>query len=63
MSDVEAKAAVAGEDTDLTSPAGDDPLNWSPRKKIIILLIVSLCAFLADFGSSLGAGTLISQST
>lgn len=45
-------------------PGGDpnDPLNWSQSKKNTILLIVSATAFLADFGSSMGAVTSVVQS-
>lgn len=40
----------------------NDPLNWSQSKKNTILLIVSATAFLADFGSSMGAVTSVVQS-
>ncbi|KAF2721797.1 MFS general substrate transporter [Polychaeton citri CBS 116435] len=40
----------------------DDPLNWSTRKKHTILFLISAIAFLPDFGSSMGAVTLIPQS-
>ena len=45
-------------------PSSDvnDPLNWSQSKKMSILLVVSATAFLADFGSSMGAVTSIVQS-
>ena len=45
-------------------PSSDvnDPLNWSQSKKMIILLVVSATAFLADFGSSMGAVTSVVQS-
>ena len=39
----------------------DDPLNWSKRKKNTILAVISAIAFLPDFGSSLGAVTLLPQ--
>lgn len=38
-----------------------DPLNWSSFKKHLILLVVSLTAFLPDYGSATGAVTLIPQ--
>lgn len=44
------------------SSDGNDPLNWSQSKKTAILLIVSATAFLADFGSSMGAVTSVVQS-
>jgi hypothetical protein len=39
----------------------NDPLNWSPAKKHVILLIVSFAAFLPDYGSATGAVTLLPQ--
>ena len=44
------------------SSDGNDPLNWSESKKTAILLVVSTTAFLADFGSSMGAVTSVVQS-
>lgn len=41
----------------------NDPLNWSSFRKHLILFIVSLTAFLPDYGSATGAVTLIQQST
>lgn len=48
----------------IPQPSNDpnDPLNWSQSKKNVILLIVSATAFLADFGSSMGAVTSVVQS-
>ncbi|KAK5120793.1 hypothetical protein LTR85_005859 [Meristemomyces frigidus] len=43
------------------SDSADDPLNWSSRKKHVVLTVISIMAFLPDFGSSLGAVTLIPQ--
>lgn len=40
----------------------NDPLNWSPTKKTRILLVISVTAFLPDFGSSMGAVTSVVQS-
>ena len=39
-----------------------DPLNWTARKKMAILMTVSATAFIADFGSSTGAVTSVVQS-
>jgi hypothetical protein len=39
----------------------DDPLNWSWGKKHLILLVVSMTAFLPDYGSATGAVTLQDQ--
>ena len=49
----------------IPQPSNDpnDPLNWSQSKKNITLLIVSATAFLADFGSSMGAVTSVVQSS
>lgn len=40
----------------------NDPLNWSQTRKMTILLVVSATAFLADFGSTMGAVTSVVQS-
>ena len=40
----------------------DDPLNWTQSKKNVILMVISATAFLADFGSSMGAVTSVVQS-
>ncbi|KAM5452121.1 hypothetical protein MaudCBS49596_003474 [Microsporum audouinii] len=39
----------------------DDPLNWSAARKWTILLIISFAAFLPDYGSAVGAVTLLPQ--
>ncbi|EDN02799.1 conserved hypothetical protein [Histoplasma mississippiense (nom. inval.)] len=39
-----------------------DPLNWSWARKHLILIIVSMTAFLPDYGSATGAVTLLPQS-
>ena len=39
----------------------NDPLNWSWRKKHTTLFIIVIVAFLADFGSSIGAVSLLPQ--
>lgn len=36
----------------------DDPLNWTWRKKHIILFVIAVAAFLPDYGSATGAVTL-----
>lgn len=43
------------------SNSPNDPLNWSPFRKHLILIIISLTAFLPDYGSATGAVTLIPQ--
>jgi len=40
----------------------NDPLNWSWRMKHIILFVIAATAFLPDYGSAVGAVTLIPQS-
>lgn len=40
----------------------DDPLNWSPRKKLLILSIIGYIAFLADFVGGTAIITVIPQS-
>lgn len=40
----------------------NDPLNWSWRKKHLILFVISATSFLPDYGSATGAVTLIPQS-
>ncbi|KAL9603196.1 MAG: hypothetical protein Q9179_002297 [Wetmoreana sp. 5 TL-2023] len=47
----------------IPQPSDDpnDPLNWSQRKKNIVLAVVCACTFLPDYGSVTGAVTLIPQ--
>lgn len=47
----------------IPQPSDDpnDPLNWSVRKKHIILFVVAAAAFLPDYGSATGAVTLEAQ--
>ncbi len=40
----------------------NDPLNWLSTKKMTMLLVISVTAFLPDFGSSMGAVTSVVQS-
>jgi hypothetical protein len=39
-----------------------DPLNWSSWRKHITLIVISMTAFLPDYGSATGAVALIPQS-
>ena len=41
----------------------NDPLSWSSLKKHIILLVVTVTAFMPDFGSSMGIVALLLQAT
>ena len=43
------------------SDDGEDPLNWTWRRKHIVLLVIAATAFLPDYGSATGAVTLIPQ--
>jgi hypothetical protein len=57
------KTAKDGHTVLIPQPSEDpqDPLNWSPVKKHVILFIISFAAFLPDYGSATGAVTLIPQ--
>ena len=58
------KRARDGHTILLPQPSSDpnDPLNWSRFKKHLILIIISMTAFLPDYGSATGAVTLLPQS-
>lgn len=58
------KLAPDGHTRLVPQPSDDpnDPLNWSWRKKHIILAIVAFIALLPDYGSATGAVTLLPQS-
>ena len=47
----------------IPQPSNDlnDPLNWSSWKKNVTLIVISMTAFLADYGSATGAVALIPQ--
>ena len=57
------KTAPDGHTVLIPQPSSDpnDPLNWSPFKKHIILFVISVVAFMPDFGSSIGVVTLLPQ--
>lgn len=57
------KRARDGHTILLPQPSDDpnDPLNWSWFKKHVILIIISMTAFLPDYGSATGAVTLLPQ--
>ncbi|KAL9109228.1 MAG: hypothetical protein Q9227_006153 [Pyrenula ochraceoflavens] len=57
------KTTHDGETVLIPQPSDDpqDPLNWPLRKKNLILFIVCLVSFTADFGSAIGAITLLPQ--
>lgn len=58
------KTATDGHTVLIPQPSDDpnDPLNWSQTKKNVILFVVSLTALLPDYGSAVGAVTLLPQS-
>lgn len=43
------------------SDESNDPLNWSSYKKHLFLFIIAATAFLPDYGSAVGAVTLLPQ--
>lgn len=47
----------------IPQPSDDpnDPLNWSWWKKHVTLIVISMTAFLPDYGSATGAVALIPQ--
>src|SRR3569833_1777654 len=57
------KLAKDGRTRLIPQPSDDphDPLNWSWGVKHLMLFIVALTAFLPDFGSAIGAVTLLPQ--
>ena len=59
----ELKHAPDGQTILLPQPSDDphDPLNWSWTRKHLILIIISMTAFLPDYGSATGAVTLLPQ--
>jgi MFS family permease len=61
--DSQLKHASDGKTILLPQPSDDphDPLNWSWKRKHLILIIISMTAFLPDYGSATGAVTLLPQ--
>jgi hypothetical protein len=57
------KLAPDGHTVLIPQPSNDpnDPLNWSWTKKHVVLIIISMIAFLPDYGSATGAVALIPQ--
>lgn len=47
----------------IPQPSSDpnDPLNWNPLRKYVTLLVITVTAFMPDFGSSMGIVTLLPQ--
>jgi hypothetical protein len=58
------KLAPDGHTILIPQPSEDphDPLNWSSWRKHITLIVISMTAFLPDYGSATGAVALIPQS-
>lgn len=57
------KRAPDGETILLPQPSAsmDDPLNWTKFKKHLVLIIISMTAFLPDYGSGVGVVTALPQ--
>lgn len=57
------KSTPDGKTVLIPQPSSDpnDPLNWSDRKKHVMLFVISVVAFMPDFGSSMGIITLLPQ--
>lgn len=57
------QTASDGKTVLIPQPSSDpnDPLNWSPLKKHLALLVITMVAFLSDFGSSMGVVALLPQ--
>ena len=57
------QTAQDGKTVLIPQPSSDpnDPLNWSRLKKHTILLVITVVAFLPDFGSSIGVVALLPQ--
>lgn len=57
------KLAKDGHTVLVPQPSTDpnDPLNWSWRRKHLMLAVVSLTAFLGDFGSGAGIPLIVLQ--
>ncbi len=47
----------------IPQPSSDpnDPLNWSSVKKHVLLFVITVVAFMPDFGSSIGIVALLPQ--
>ena len=59
----EVQTARDGKTVLIPQPSSDpnDPLNWKPLKKQVILFVITVVAFMPDFGSSIGIVTLLPQ--
>ena len=57
------QTAQDGKTVLIPQPSSDpnDPLNWNPLRKYVTLLVITVTAFLPDFGSSMGIVTLLPQ--
>ncbi|EXJ80123.1 hypothetical protein A1O1_08265 [Capronia coronata CBS 617.96] len=63
LADRQLKLAADGHTVLIPQPSDDpdDPLNWTKVKKHLFLYIIACAAFLPDYGSSIGAVTLLPQ--
>lgn len=59
------KTAPDGHTILLPQPSDDpnDPLNWSKFKKHLVLIIISMTAFIPDYGSGAGVVTILPQAS
>ena len=57
------QTAQDGKTVLIPQPSSDpnDPLNWNPLRKYVTLLVITVAAFMPDFGSSMGIVTLLPQ--
>lgn len=57
------RTARDGKTVLIPQPSSDpnDPLNWSSVKKHVILFVITMVAFMPDFGSSIGIVALLPQ--
>ena len=57
------QTASDGKTVLIPQPSSDpnDPLNWSPLKKHLTLMVITMVSFLPDFASSMGVVTLLPQ--
>ena len=59
----ELQTARDGKTVLIPQPSSDpnDPLNWDPFKKHVILFVITVVSFLPEFGSSIGIVALLPQ--
>ena len=57
------QTAQDGKTVLIPQPSSDpnDPLNWNPLRKYVTLMVITVTACVADFGSAMGIVTLLPQ--